>query len=68
MEPEKSDFSKYIRVLWIAYGTGVVAIILLFWLISTGALGFMPSFEDLENPQSQVASQIITSDNQVLGK
>ncbi len=36
--------------------------------ISSGWFGALPSFEELENPKSNLASEIITSDQQVLGK
>ena len=32
-----------------------------------GWFGFMPSFEELENPQTYLASEIISHDNQLLG-
>ncbi len=57
-----------IRSLWISAGFIVILIIVFFWMIANGVLGFMPTFEELENPKSFVASQIITSDKQVLGK
>jgi penicillin-binding protein 1A len=33
-----------------------------------GALGVMPSFEDLENPDSNLATEVISSDGVVIGK
>jgi penicillin-binding protein 1A len=42
-------------------------VFLLFTLISFGVLGFMPSFEDLENPKSILASQVISSMERFLG-
>lgn len=54
--------------MWFIFAGIMVLGALFFWLLSLGVFGFMPSFEELENPQSQVASQIITVDNQVLGK
>ena len=60
--------SIYVKRLWIIYFIcwGVVA--LLFFLISIGGLGFMPKFEDLENPRSNLASEIYSCDGTVLGK
>ena len=40
----------------------------LFYLASTGGLGEMPDFRQLENPNTNLASQIISSDNKLLGK
>jgi penicillin-binding protein 1A len=41
---------------------------LFFSFISNGILGYMPSFKDLENPKSMVATDIITTDNKSLGR
>ncbi|HNW51235.1 MAG TPA: transglycosylase domain-containing protein [Prolixibacteraceae bacterium] len=68
MVPENKSKQKFIRILWIGVGSLVMLTIIFFWLIYHGVLGYMPSFEDLENPKSLVASQIITVDNQTLGK
>lgn len=40
------------------------------WGAKTGSLGFdpLPSLEELENPKSNLASEIITSDGKVIGK
>ena len=37
-------------------------------MASLGYLGEMPDFRQLENPNTNLASQIISSDNKVLGK
>ena len=39
-----------------------------FFLASSGKLGEMPDFRQLENPKTNFASEIISSDNKVLGK
>ncbi|MCF8357680.1 MAG: transglycosylase domain-containing protein [Prolixibacteraceae bacterium] len=68
MEAEKKNFRKYARGLWIMVGLLVVLIVVFFYFIAAGKLGFMPSFEELENPKSMVASEIISGDNELLGK
>lgn len=56
----------YKAFLW---GLGLFAVFIialnfnLFWLF-----GKMPSVDDLDNPKSEVASEIISSDNKILGK
>ncbi|MBO4403003.1 MAG: PBP1A family penicillin-binding protein [Bacteroidales bacterium] len=47
-------------------GWGLLFVI--FLLISIGWLGFMPSFEDLENPKTNLATEVISEDGYVLGK
>jgi penicillin-binding protein 1A len=68
MTPENKTNQKKLQILWISAGSVVLLTILFFLLIFHGALGYMPSFEDLENPKSLVASEIITTDNKILGK
>lgn len=63
-----SNLKKYKRNLWLIFIGFMLLGVAFFWLLSLGIFGFMPSFEDLENPHNQVASQIITSDGELLGK
>lgn len=63
-----SSFKKYIKWFWITFASGIAGIFLLFLLASWGFLGEMPSFEILENPQTNLATQVISSDGKVLGK
>lgn len=60
--------NPYLKWFWIVIGGSIAFIGLLFILISLGWLGFMPSFEELENPRSNLASEIISADQVVLGK
>ena len=59
---------KFIKQLWIIFGCGWICVFLLFLFISLGWLGFMPSFEELENPRTNLATEIISEDGYVLGK
>jgi penicillin-binding protein 1A len=68
MERDIKGYKKYIRIFWYIYGLAVVAIFLLFFMIAEGWLGFMPSFEELENPESLLASEVVSADHVVLGK
>ncbi|MGM5469219.1 penicillin-binding protein 1A [Flavobacteriaceae bacterium LMO-SS05] len=62
------DFSKYIRWFWKLFVTGFLLVILVFLLASWGAFGEMPDHTILENPHTNLASEIITSDGKTLGK
>ncbi|MBW8334929.1 MAG: transglycosylase domain-containing protein [Prolixibacteraceae bacterium] len=68
MERDISDFKKYIRIFWITFASGVAAVFLLFFMIAQGWLGFMPTFEELENPESLLASEVVSADSVILGK
>ena len=62
------DITYYKKKFWkiFFYGMGIIALFFLF--ASWGLFGSMPSFEDLENPDSNLATEIISSDGVVLGK
>lgn len=64
----QADFHFYIKRFWQIFGIGVGSVFLIFLLASFGALGHMPSFNDLENPESNLATEIISSDGEVIGK
>ena len=65
---KKQDFMKYIKWLWLSFA-GVIALAgLVFLLASWGVFGEMPTFEHLENPQTNLATEIISSDGETLGK
>lgn len=68
MEKDVSVYQKYIRIFWYVYALGVIAVFLMFFMIAKGWLGFMPTFEDLENPESLLASEVVSADGVVLGK
>ncbi len=59
---------KYLRWFWGIIVSGICAVILFFILLTYGALGFMPTFEELENPKSFLATEIITADDVTIGK
>ena len=57
-----------IILFWLLFSVGVVSMYGLFYLASIGKFGEMPDFRQLENPKTNFASEIISSDNEVLGK
>ncbi len=67
-EKKNRKFSMFWPVLWLGF-IGVLLFIPLFFLfISKGGLGPLPDFEELENPQSNLASEIYSVDSVLLGK
>ncbi|MDR0262740.1 MAG: penicillin-binding protein [Sphingobacterium sp.] len=63
----EADVKRYTFNFWKII-VGIVAIGFLFILsIRLGVFGKLPSFSDLENPKSNLASEVITEDHKVLG-
>ena len=64
----KAPRSKLIKPFWILYTVGVLSVVAIFFMISQGWLGFMPSFLELENPKTNLASEVYSYDGELLGK
>ncbi len=65
---EQTSPNNYLKWFWRLVIGGVILIILPFLLASWGVLGHMPTFEDLENPESNLATEVISIDGKTLGK
>lgn len=63
-----NDIAHYQRKFWKIFFIGLGSVGLFFLFASWGIFGSMPSFEDLENPDSNLATEIISADGVVLGK
>jgi penicillin-binding protein 1A len=61
------DIKRYNGYIWKTVIGCLVFVVLLVALTAFGALGPLPGFQYIENPKSNLASQIISSDKQVLG-
>ena len=68
VKEELAVYKKQIKWFWRIFfiGAGVMALFIL--LLSLGVFGKLPSFDELENPQSSLATQILTSDGELLGR
>jgi penicillin-binding protein 1A len=62
------NFSKPIRWFWMAFLAAVSTVALIFILASFGAFGAMPDHTALENPRTNLATEIISADGETLGK
>lgn len=62
-----NNFSIYVRRMWKIFATFMILLFLFFFFLSLGWLGFMPSFEQLENPNSNLASEVYSADGEILG-
>ena len=68
MSKKEINFKKYIIAFWSIVAFFIAAGFLFFYLIAKGYLGFMPSFEELENPKNVLATEIYSSDGKILDK
>jgi penicillin-binding protein 1A len=64
---EQQKVKKYVKMLWGILAAVVLGTILMFAGFSLGWFGFMPTFDELENPQSYLASEIYSVDSVLLG-
>ncbi|MGY8885191.1 MAG: penicillin-binding protein 1A [Flavobacteriales bacterium] len=64
----KSDTSRHKKTFWKIFATVVGSVILLFVLASWGVFGSLPDETSLENPEKNLATEIISSDGQTIGK
>ncbi len=58
-------YRKIVKRLWILFGLGFLAVFGMFFFL---AIGDLPTFEQLENPNSRLASEIYTADGEILGR
>ena len=65
---KNTKYRKFVRFIWIAFAAGTLGVAGIFGAASAGLLGTMPDFRQLENPKTNLATQIISADNTVLGK
>lgn len=59
--------NKIVKGLWVAFGSAILLVVLLFCLINLGAIGYIPPLDDLQNPIDKYASQVYSSDGKMLG-
>jgi penicillin-binding protein 1A len=59
---------KFLVWFWGLLTAGILAIVLVFWMITKGWLGYLPPLEDLQNPKNKYATEVISADMQLLGR
>jgi penicillin-binding protein 1A len=63
-EPTKSHA---VRNLWIIFGSLMLLLVVFFFCVAKGVFGTMPTFEELENPRTNLATEIYSADGKLLG-
>ncbi len=66
-ETVKRGTRWYLVVIWSLFGIGMICGFGLFYGINHEWFGDMPTFEELENPSTNLASEIISADGKILG-
>ncbi len=57
-----------VKILWALFITGIGLLAILLLAANFGVFGKMPSLQDLENPEADLASEIISADGLLMGK
>ena len=65
---DNTILKKVLIWFWSIFALGLASIILIFWLITKGALGYLPPLDELQNPKNTFATEVISSDMQLLGR
>lgn len=67
-DKKSNNFKKYILWFWAIFTAGILCIVLVFLFAGWGFFGEMPSFEELENPETNLATEVLSADGKTLGK
>ncbi len=69
--PRKGRFEAFTRTMWVLFVGGTLALLLYVGAVSINFMnlfGRMPNLKTLENPKSELASEIYSADGVLLGK
>lgn len=65
---QKPNYKPMLVAMWTIYIIGILTVVSIFYRIASGKMGYMPTFTELENPKSDLASEVYSDDGKVLGK
>ena len=68
MKAKSGTYQRSVKIFWVVFSIGVFSFVSIFLAAGFGLLGKMPEFRQLENPKTNLATQIYSSDNKVIGK
>ena len=66
--PDRKRFKLYLRIFWALILFPLFLLLLLTTSTAFGLFGKLPTFDELENPQTYLASEVYSSDGVLLGK
>ncbi|MBF4985478.1 transglycosylase domain-containing protein [Nonlabens mediterrranea] len=64
---KEQETKKNVKLFWKLVFVGIGMVVLLFLLTAWGIFGSLPDHTILENPQSELATEIVTADGKTLG-
>ena len=64
----KDETARHKKTFWKLFAAGVGLILLVFLFASWGLFGSLPDETSLENPEKNLATEIISSDGKTIGK
>ncbi len=60
--------TRSVRILWRIFFIGFALVLLILIAANFGVFGKMPSVQELQNPEADLASEIISADGKLMGK
>ncbi|PSR01829.1 MAG: hypothetical protein BRD50_08095 [Bacteroidetes bacterium SW_11_45_7] len=67
-QQKRPPYILFSAIFWGIILIGILSVVGLMYAVSRGALGELPSFEQLENPENALASKVYSADGVLLGK
>ncbi|MDD3079222.1 MAG: transglycosylase domain-containing protein [Paludibacter sp.] len=66
--PDINFRKKFSKWFWWLFSIGIVSLVVIFIFISIGWIGYLPPIDELQNPINKYATEIYSSDLQLLGR
>lgn len=63
----KQQKTQFLKWFWGIFAGLLILVVLIFFLIAKGWIGYMPPIEDLQHPKNKFATEIYSSDMKVIG-
>jgi len=68
MARKRNKNIKYVKWFWVIFVSPFIITLLLFILVANEVFGPMPTFDELENPENNLAAEVYSEDGILLGK
>lgn len=69
MAKDRTSFKrKIVKLIWLSFGAFVAIAFIFLVLLYNGVIGYMPSIEDITNPNDKYASFIYSADGEEMGR